>query len=367
VRLTGCRRSPIYDRAMTVADVILQPYIDAPTLLDAERALDRLAGHGDELPVPIGDLYDELAEAAANDDEYEMAARLEAKALAAGCRQRFVASEMLGWYLLKCGATEDGEAVFRELLAERPDDADVRITLGHARSDAGLQDAALEALDDALAAAKRRGFSKEIERARVERRAEASTSGWNSTRTIASPPRPDLRGQGRLHGRWRGFRRTSTQSRSSTGPTWPRISPTQCATRGASRSICGPSMPLSGIGRPSDRSSWTTSSRGPPRRATTPPAVTPAASTPRSSTGRAGRSHGRPDATTHAGADRDASTSVAAATAEIDHHVAVIRGSIPDRALRLVREWLELRREEVEANWRLAATPASLNAIDPLP
>ena len=46
---------------------------------------------------------------------------------------------------------------------------------------------------------------------------------------------------------------------------------------------------------------------------------------------------------------------------------AVIRGSIPDRALRLVREWLELHREEVEANWRLAATLASLNAIDPLP
>ena len=46
---------------------------------------------------------------------------------------------------------------------------------------------------------------------------------------------------------------------------------------------------------------------------------------------------------------------------------AVIRGSIPDRALRLVREWLALHREELEANWRLAATPAPLNAIDPLP
>ena len=46
---------------------------------------------------------------------------------------------------------------------------------------------------------------------------------------------------------------------------------------------------------------------------------------------------------------------------------AVIRGSIPDRALRLVREWLELHREEVEANWRLAGRPAPLNAIDPLP
>jgi uncharacterized protein DUF4160 len=46
---------------------------------------------------------------------------------------------------------------------------------------------------------------------------------------------------------------------------------------------------------------------------------------------------------------------------------AVIRGSIPDRALRLVREWLELHREEVEPNWRLASRPAPLDAIDPLP
>jgi tetratricopeptide (TPR) repeat protein len=181
---------------MTVADAILQPYIDAPTLLDAEHALDRLAGRGDELPVPIGDLYDELAEAAANDDEYEMAARLEAKALDAGCRQRFVASEMLGWYLLKSGATEDGEAVFRELLAERPDDADLRIALGHARSDAGFQDAALEALDDALAAAKRRGFSKEIDRARVERRAEREHVGLelDEDDRLAPAPRPQRSG-----------------------------------------------------------------------------------------------------------------------------------------------------------------------------
>jgi hypothetical protein len=46
---------------------------------------------------------------------------------------------------------------------------------------------------------------------------------------------------------------------------------------------------------------------------------------------------------------------------------AVIRGSIPDRALRLVREWLELHRDEAEATRRLAGLPASLNAIDPLP
>ena len=156
---------------MGVTDAIMQPYVDAPTLLDAEQELDRLAGLRDELPVPLGDLYDDLAEAAANDDEYALAARLEAKALEAGCRERLVAREMRGWYLLKAEDTEAGEAIFRELLAEGPDDADVWITLGHARSDAGLQDAALEAFDDALAAAKRRGYRKEIDRARIERRA----------------------------------------------------------------------------------------------------------------------------------------------------------------------------------------------------
>jgi hypothetical protein len=175
---------------MAVADAILQPYIDAPTLGRAEEELDRLAGRRDELPVPLGDLYDELAEAAANDDEYELAARLEAKAIEAGCRDRFVAREMRGWYLLKSGATEAGEAVFRELLAERPDDANVRITLGHARSDSGSQDAALDAFDDALAAAKQSGFQREIDRARIERRAEREYVGLDLDEDDRLAPAP---------------------------------------------------------------------------------------------------------------------------------------------------------------------------------
>jgi hypothetical protein len=181
---------------MSVTDAILQPYVDAPTVRAAEAELDRLAGRSDELPAPLGDLYDDLAHAAADDDEYEMAARLQAKALEAGCSHRFVARGMRGWYLLKSGATEDGEAVFRELLAERPDDADVRVTLGHARSDAGFQDAALEAFDDALAAAKRRGLSKEIDRARVERRAERQHVGLalDEDDRLAPAPRPPRSG-----------------------------------------------------------------------------------------------------------------------------------------------------------------------------
>lgn len=181
---------------MAASDAILQPYVDAPTLRAAEAELDRLAGRSDELPEPLGDLYDDLAHAAADDDEYELAARLEAKALEAGCSQRFVARQMRGWYLLKSGANGDGEAVFRELLAERPADADVRIALGHARSDAGFQDAALEAFDDALATAKRRGFSKDIDRARVERRAEREHVGLelDEDDRLAPAPRPPRSG-----------------------------------------------------------------------------------------------------------------------------------------------------------------------------
>ena len=84
----------------------MQPYVDATTLREAEEELDRVADRAGELPVPLGDLYDELAEAAADSDDYELAARLEAKALATNCRHRFVAREMHGWYLLKSGAKD---------------------------------------------------------------------------------------------------------------------------------------------------------------------------------------------------------------------------------------------------------------------
>jgi tetratricopeptide (TPR) repeat protein len=177
---------------MAIVDQILEPYVNAPTLLEAEHELDRLVGRDDELPVPLGDLYDELAHHAAEQDEYELAARLERKAIDAGCKQPFVAREMYGWYLLKAGAIAAGEEVFGELCSERPDDASVRITLGHARSDAGLQDEALRAFDDALAAAKRRGFRKEIERARIERWAEREHMGLepDADDKLAPAPRP---------------------------------------------------------------------------------------------------------------------------------------------------------------------------------
>lgn len=148
--------------------------------------------------MPLGDLYDELAEAAADDDDYDVAARLEGKALDAGCRKQSVARGMCGWYLLKSGAKEEGEAVFRELLTERPDDADVRITLGHARSDAGFQIEALNAFDDALAAAKRSGYRKEIDRARIERRAEREHVGLELDEDGRLAPTPKPRRSGSI-------------------------------------------------------------------------------------------------------------------------------------------------------------------------
>ena len=45
----------------------------------------------------------------------------------------------------------------------------------------------------------------------------------------------------------------------------------------------------------------------------------------------------------------------------------VLAGSVPDRALRLVREWAELHRNELEANWRRARDFQELQPIGPLP
>ncbi len=45
----------------------------------------------------------------------------------------------------------------------------------------------------------------------------------------------------------------------------------------------------------------------------------------------------------------------------------VYAGSLPARALRLVREWLELHRAEMQANWELASQLHPTTAIEPLP
>jgi hypothetical protein len=45
----------------------------------------------------------------------------------------------------------------------------------------------------------------------------------------------------------------------------------------------------------------------------------------------------------------------------------ILGGSLPDRALRLVRGWAKLHREELEADWGLAREGQPLERIPPLP
>ena len=45
----------------------------------------------------------------------------------------------------------------------------------------------------------------------------------------------------------------------------------------------------------------------------------------------------------------------------------VISGSLPPRALRLVREWAALHADELATNWGLAQALEPLVPIDPLP
>ena len=45
----------------------------------------------------------------------------------------------------------------------------------------------------------------------------------------------------------------------------------------------------------------------------------------------------------------------------------ILEGALPDRAVRFVREWAEMHRAELEANWQLARDRQPLERIDPLP
>jgi hypothetical protein len=44
----------------------------------------------------------------------------------------------------------------------------------------------------------------------------------------------------------------------------------------------------------------------------------------------------------------------------------VVAGSLPGRALRLVREWTSMHRDELDANWDLARERQPLADIEPL-
>lgn len=45
----------------------------------------------------------------------------------------------------------------------------------------------------------------------------------------------------------------------------------------------------------------------------------------------------------------------------------VIRGGLPERALRLVREWRSIHRDELMANWARLQVPERPQKIEPFP
>lgn len=188
------RNGRAYPELVSTVDEILRPFVEAADITEAAAVLDDLAP-SDDLPAGIlGDCYDELAADAAEDDDYALAVRLQRRAVELGCREPTIAREMLGWYLLKAGSIEAGEAQFAALRAERPDDAEILIMLGNARADAGLQDAALTAFDDAVEVAKRHGNPGDLDYARIERRGAREEAGLllDDEDRLARAPRPLL-------------------------------------------------------------------------------------------------------------------------------------------------------------------------------
>ncbi len=53
--------------------------------------------------------------------------------------------------------------------------------------------------------------------------------------------------------------------------------------------------------------------------------------------------------------------------ASVDFAGELIAGSLPRRALELVREWASLHQDELEANWERARRSEPLQSIEPLP
>ena len=167
-----------YARAVAAVEALLETFDLTTSLEEAERALDSIAEADYPPDLPLGDMYDGLAEAAAEVGDYSCAVRAQRRALELGYEWEELGREMLGWYLLKDSQAEEGEAVFRELRQERPTDAFLVQTLAAARHDAGLETAALAAHDEALAIAK--VWDPEmLDQARVERRHLRQELGLN--------------------------------------------------------------------------------------------------------------------------------------------------------------------------------------------
>jgi tetratricopeptide (TPR) repeat protein len=148
---------------------LLERFSETTSLIEAERILDSIAAVGYPPDLPLGDLYDSLAEAAAEAGDYGRAIRAQQRALGLGCQWPELGREMLGWYFLKDGRVDEGEALFEVLRLQRRGDALLLLTLAAARRDAGLHADALGAYDEALATAIASDPDM-IDQVRIERR-----------------------------------------------------------------------------------------------------------------------------------------------------------------------------------------------------
>jgi tetratricopeptide (TPR) repeat protein len=142
---------------------LLALYETTESLAEAKAALDRIAAMEPPRDLELGECYDELATAAAEGDDYELAVQAQRRAIEHGCRLPELAREMLAWYLLKAGQTEEGEAIFATELALRRNDPVLHGTIGTARADSGDHEGAVRAFDRAIELAEAGIASREDE------------------------------------------------------------------------------------------------------------------------------------------------------------------------------------------------------------
>jgi tetratricopeptide (TPR) repeat protein len=90
------------------------------------------------------------AEALADAGDYEQAVEVQRKALEEGFSGLPDGRQMLAWYLLRAGETAEGDELWKTLLDEAPDDADLHLTAGVAHLDAGRAAEAADLLGRAL-------------------------------------------------------------------------------------------------------------------------------------------------------------------------------------------------------------------------
>lgn len=135
---------------MASVSELLSLYETTGSLTEAKAALDRIAAMEYPADLELGECYDELAEVAADSGDYELAVQAQRLAIEHGCRRPDIAEDMLGWYLLKVGQKEEGEAVFAAALERRGHDPELHGTIGAARVDSGDLEGAVRAFDRAL-------------------------------------------------------------------------------------------------------------------------------------------------------------------------------------------------------------------------